>query len=165
MLPTTGSPLLALFSLAMVPKLISSGMLFANAAAATKSPTEVDVVVVGGGYSGLTSGYEVHKAGLKTVVLEASGRIGGRSRSLKLDNGGIIELGATWINNQTQPEVFKMTQDFGLDTAEQPTNGLSVFENLDGEIEQTPPEVPINVSKQRTSHYGAVAVAYPGITN
>lgn len=147
MLPTAGSPLWALLSLAIAPKLISSGMLFANAAATAKSPAEVDVVVVGGGYSGLTSGYELHKAGLKTAVLEASGRIGGRSRSHKLDSGGIIELGATWINNKTQPEVFKMTQDFGLDTAEQPTDGLSVFENLDGEIEQTPPEVPINVSQ------------------
>lgn len=42
---------------------------------------EVDVLVVGGGFSGLMAAYECHQAGLRTVVLEARDRIGGRSYS------------------------------------------------------------------------------------
>ncbi|KAG9193451.1 monoamine oxidase [Alternaria panax] len=104
-------------------------------------PTEVDVVVVGGGYSGLMSAYDLHQSGLKTVVLEAKNRIGGKSRSIQLQSGpGIVELGATWINNKTQPEVFKLTQRFGLETLEQYTDGDSIVQGADGSVQRLPQE-------------------------
>lgn len=110
--------------------------------------TEVDVVVVGGGYSGLMSAYDLHQTGLKTVVLEAKSKIGGKSRSFKLQSGpGIVELGATWINNKTQPEVFKLTQEFGLVTLEQYTDGASVVQGADGSVQRIPQEGDTDVSR------------------
>lgn len=92
---------------------------------------EAGVVVIGAGFSGLMAAYQLHQAGLKTVVLEARDRVGGRSRSVKRQSGpGIIELGATWINNVTQPEVYALTQKFGLETSAQYTEGEQVFETL-----------------------------------
>lgn len=109
-------------------------------------PRDVDVVVVGGGFSGLMSAYELQKAGLRTVVLEAKDTIGGRSRSMKRQSGaGIIELGATWINNKTQPVIYGLTQEFGLDLAEQYTDGESVFQGPDGRILKLPPDSLVNV--------------------
>lgn len=99
----------------------------------SSDPIEVDVVVVGGGFSGISAAYDLHKAGLKTVVLEARDRLGGRSRSQKLESGpGVIELGATWINNVTQPAVFALTEKFGLEIIEQYTDGAEVFQDVDG---------------------------------
>lgn len=110
-------------------------------------PIEVDVVVVGGGFSGLTSVYELHKAGLRTVVLEAKDRLGGRSRPVKRRSGdGIIELGAGWIDNHTQPEVFALTQEFGLDTLEQYNEGFSLYEGIDGRVIELEAEPTVNVS-------------------
>ena len=101
----------------------------------SKTPDQVDVVIVGGGFSGLSSAYMLEKAGLKTVVLEARDSLGGRSRSHRLDNGpGLVELGATWINNKTQPAVFALTEEFGLETIEQYDDGDSVREGIDETI-------------------------------
>ena len=97
--------------------------------------TDVDVVVVGGGFSGLIAAYDLQQAGFKTVLLEAKDRIGGRSNSVALKSGlGIVELGATWINRTTQPSVYTLAQKFGLQTAEQYTTGLEVFQGLDGQV-------------------------------
>ena len=94
---------------------------------------EVDVLVVGGGLSGLMAAYECHQAGLTTIVLEARNRIGGRSYSSALRSGaGVIELGGTWINKTTQPVIYSLTQKFGLETSEQYTTGAEVFQGLDG---------------------------------
>ncbi|CAH0042585.1 unnamed protein product [Clonostachys rhizophaga] len=110
---------------------------------AIASGTEVDVVVVGGGFSGLKSAYDLQQSGLSTVVLEAKEVIGGRSRSIKRQSGdGIIELGATWINNTTQPRVTALVDKFGLDTAVQYTAGDSVFQGPDGEARRIPPGSP-----------------------
>ena len=97
--------------------------------------TSFDVLVVGGGYSGLMSAYDLHQAGIKTLVLEAKDKIGGKARTQKLRSGpGVIELGATWINNKTQPEVYALTERFGLKTLEQYTEGDSILQGPDGSV-------------------------------
>jgi monoamine oxidase len=92
------------------------------------------------------------QAGLKTVVLEAKEVIGGRSRSITRQSGpGIVELGATWINNITQPKVFALTEMFGLETAEQFTHGDSIVQGEDGRVLRFPPGVPVSVSNIKSS--------------
>lgn len=53
--------------------------------------TEVDVVIVGAGISGLATADELTRAGARVAVLEARPRIGGRLLGAPLD------LGATWF--------------------------------------------------------------------
>lgn len=122
--------------------LISSILLSSQVAAGTcaapprcNAPKNLDAIVVGGGFSGLAAAYKLHQAGLTPLVLEASGRVGGKSRTQKLKSGpGLIELGATWINNVTQPKVFELTEVFGLDTIIQYVEGVEVAQYLDGSI-------------------------------
>lgn len=113
-----------------------------GAASATyaAAPTEVDVVVVGGGFSGLMAAHETQRAGLATVLLEAKHRVGGRSRTQRLRTGGpgaVVEMGATWINKTTQPTVYGLVQRFGLETAEQYTEGYTIFEMGEGRVVRT----------------------------
>ncbi|EXJ68394.1 uncharacterized protein A1O5_08186 [Cladophialophora psammophila CBS 110553] len=107
------------------------------------APAKVDVVVVGGGFSGIQAAWDVQKAGLSCVLLEAKHRIGGRSRSQQLQSGpGIIELGATWINKKTQPKVYATAKRLGLDIVDQYTEGDEVWQFQDGTILRARPGSP-----------------------
>ena len=115
--------------------------------APTTIPTSVDVVVIGAGFSGLQTAYDLHAAGLSCLVLEANGRIGGRSYSYPLRNQpGMVELGATWINKDTQPEVYALTREFGLDVVEQNGEGEVVWEDLQGRVWRQGKDDPVVVS-------------------
>ncbi|GJC88935.1 pseudooxynicotine oxidase [Colletotrichum liriopes] len=97
---------------------------------------EVDVIIVGGGYSGVMAAYEVSQAGHKTLLLEARHRIGGRSQTQALQSAPdkVVELGATWINKITQPFVYALCKEFGLETAEQYTTGDVVRQDYNGTV-------------------------------
>ncbi|MFN8575309.1 MAG: FAD-dependent oxidoreductase [Candidatus Sericytochromatia bacterium] len=60
-----------------------------------------DVIVVGGGLSGLTTAYKLKQAGISCRVLELSPRVGGRARTAKYDNNAIVEAGLAefWETN------------------------------------------------------------------
>ncbi|CAN9384444.1 unnamed protein product, partial [Alternaria alternata] len=104
---------------------------------------EVDVVVIGGGFSGCMAAYDVHKAGLSVMLLEAKHRIGGRSRTQKLRSGpGLVELGATWINKVIQPTVYELTRRFGLDCKDQYLEGDVIWELHDGSFVRASTNLP-----------------------
>jgi monoamine oxidase len=73
------------------------------------------VCVIGGGVAGLTAAYELLKLGHDVVLLEASGRFGGRILTHYFADGTYGELGAMRI-----PEdhgcVLRYIEDFGLPT-------------------------------------------------
>ena len=58
---------------------------------------EVDVVVVGGGVSGLSAALELVSQGLVVKVLEGRERLGGRMFSQE-QGDGLIEYGANWVH-------------------------------------------------------------------
>ena len=53
--------------------------------------TSAPVIVVGAGLAGLTTAYELHKAGVEVLVLEARSRIGGRVETFTYDDGAVAE--------------------------------------------------------------------------
>jgi monoamine oxidase len=57
---------------------------------------DADVIVVGAGLSGLTAARELAARGLRVVVLEASGQVGGRVRSAR-PHGVHVDLGGTFV--------------------------------------------------------------------
>src|SRR5271156_4525527 len=61
------------------------------------SQTDYDVIVVGGGFSGVTAARDCQKNGLRTVLLEAKSRLGGRTFDTQF-RGHHIELGGTWVH-------------------------------------------------------------------
>jgi monoamine oxidase len=102
-----------------------SGQGAAHAAAATSqgaarsaTQTDYDVIVVGGGFSGVTAARDLSKSGHRTLLLEARNRIGGRTFDTHFGEQH-VELGGTWVH-WTQPHVWNEVTRYGLEIKETP---------------------------------------------
>jgi monoamine oxidase len=107
----------------------------------------VDVVIVGAGLSGLQAALDVQKAGLSCVVLEARDRVGGKTLSRPLASGkGLVDLGAAWLNETTQPKIYALAKKYGYETVEQLTKGDGILEDTSGTIWRYPLDALPDVS-------------------
>jgi monoamine oxidase len=72
-----------------------------SAAAAPSGSRQADVVVIGAGFAGLTAARVLAAAGLSVVVLEARGRVGGRTVNQDLAANGfpgrVVEMGGQFV--------------------------------------------------------------------
>lgn len=59
-------------------------------------PTVVDVCVIGAGFAGLAAAHAVKAAGKSVMVLEARDRVGGRTFTIPLKDGGWVDEGGQW---------------------------------------------------------------------
>jgi|LNAP01.1.fsa_nt_gb monoamine oxidase len=73
----------------------------------------VDVVVVGGGLSGLCAARTLSRAGRSAIVLEARDRVGGRTFSHRLGNG-LFDMGGQFVG-PGQDNVKRLADEFGLE--------------------------------------------------
>ncbi|GLY27886.1 NAD(P)/FAD-dependent oxidoreductase [Kineosporia sp. NBRC 101731] len=92
--------------------------------------TDVDVVVVGAGVTGLTAATRLAKAGRSVVVLEARMRIGGRLWTDTID-GVRLELGGQWVSPD-QSALLETLDELGLKTFTRYREGRSVYVGRDG---------------------------------
>lgn len=76
------------------------------------SPEHADVVIIGGGISGLNSAVLLQRRGMKVIVLEANNRVGGRIQTIDTSEGK-LELGASQIGNG-YARVISACRHFGL---------------------------------------------------
>jgi monoamine oxidase len=74
-----------------------------------------DVIVVGGGFAGVTAARECALRGRRTLLLEARDRLGGRTWSASW-NGFQIEYGGAWVHWH-QPHTFSELTRAGLPVA------------------------------------------------
>ncbi|KAK5312883.1 hypothetical protein LTR93_011154 [Exophiala xenobiotica] len=113
--------------------------------------TETDVVVVGAGLSGLQAATDVQKAGLSCIVLEAKDRVGGKTQAFKVNSGtGVLDLGAAWINDKTQPRMSGLFQQFGMEPIVQRMAGDEVFRDGTGPCTRNAwPDLPFTDQEQR----------------
>ena len=70
------------------------------------------VAIIGGGITGLTAGFYLHRAGIPVTVYEATGRVGGAIQSLRKD-GYLAEFGPNTIL-ETSPKITQLVNDAGL---------------------------------------------------
>ena len=80
--------------------MLAAGGLTGPAEAATRQgslPRSVDVVVVGGGLSGLVAARRFAGSGRSVLVLEARDRVGGRILNHTLRAGAVIESGGAFV--------------------------------------------------------------------
>ncbi|EGU89422.1 hypothetical protein FOXB_00046 [Fusarium oxysporum f. sp. conglutinans Fo5176] len=108
------------------------------------------VVIVGAGLSGLRAAREVHNAGPSYIVLEAMDRVGGKTLSVQASDGnGVVDLGASWINDTSQSEIYKLAKEFGFDLVEQRTEGNSLYRDEMGQVHCIPFEMPAKLEPEQ----------------
>jgi monoamine oxidase len=59
---------------------------------------QTQVVIIGGGFSGISAAKELYESGVDFILLEGSDRIGGRVQHKKIA-GTVVEQGANWIHS------------------------------------------------------------------
>lgn len=79
-------------------------------------PDGADVIVVGGGFAGLTAAREVTRAGRTALIVEATDRLGGRTWTTERF-GTYVELGGTDVH-WLQPHVWSEVSRYGLEIEE-----------------------------------------------
>jgi len=92
---------------------------------------ERSVIIVGAGIAGLTAGYELQKAGLDVLVLEARNYAGGRMATVDWE-GHRIDIGAKFVTTSDQ-SLLGVVEEMGLaDQLVRDESGLDITIYRDG---------------------------------
>ena len=78
------------------------------------TPSDVDVVVVGAGLSGLMAARQLRKEGLNVHILEARTRTGGRMIRQTTRTGAVIDLGGQW-GGETHHRFETLVNELGIE--------------------------------------------------
>jgi monoamine oxidase len=131
--------------------IIKSGAATAAAGAIAAAPAQakhtrprkkVDVVVVGAGLAGLQAARKVAAAGKSVVVMEASGRVGGRTLNDDIGGGKVADMGGTFIG-PTQDHIAAVVNELGIGTFPTYNTGDNVFIRSDGRRETFASNTPV----------------------
>jgi len=96
---------------------VSPTLLAASSKAAiTVTDNRYDVIVIGGGFAGVTAARDISMRGHRALILEARPRLGGRTFTSRFA-GHDIDLGGTWFGN-SQPFIWAEKMRYGLELAE-----------------------------------------------
>ena len=96
--------------------------------------------IVGAGLSGLTTAYRLAQAGIKSIIFEASNRIGGRVWTEKFPNGQTYELGGQYIDSN-HSDIIELINELGLELGT--TNTSSCLTDKYLVIDYDEPDCPL----------------------
>lgn len=98
------------------------------------------VIVIGGGFCGVTAARELRGRGHKVVLLEARNRLGGRTFTADFA-GEPADLGGTWVH-WLQPHVWSEIQRYGMKLKETPGAVAEDIVYLDTKADATRRKLP-----------------------
>ena len=85
--------------------------------AETESTEAYDVVVIGGGFAGVTAARDASWRGHKTLLLEARPRLGGRTFTSSFGGHDDVDLGGKWLG-WSQPHVWSEVMRYDVEIGE-----------------------------------------------
>ncbi|XP_057574900.1 amine oxidase [flavin-containing] A [Hippopotamus amphibius kiboko] len=74
-----------------------------------------DVVVIGGGISGLSAAKLLAEHGINVLVLEARDRVGGRTYTVRNEHVNYVDVGGAYVG-PTQNRILRLSKELGLET-------------------------------------------------
>lgn len=111
----------------------------------TRNKNEFDVIVVGGGFAGVTAARDISLSGANTLLLEARPRLGGRTFTTKFA-GHEMDMGGTWFG-WGQPNIWSEKSKYNLPIIESAAVKATYFiwydngKRKEGSAEEYWPEV------------------------
>ncbi|XP_018428122.1 PREDICTED: amine oxidase [flavin-containing] A-like [Nanorana parkeri] len=81
-----------------------------------------DVIVIGGGISGLSAAKLLKESGVNVVVLEAQNRVGGRTHTIRNKEVQYVDVGGAYVG-PTQNRLLRMAKELGVQTYKVYLNG------------------------------------------
>lgn len=85
------------------------------------------IVIIGAGLSGLVAGYQLKKANISFIILEARNRVGGRIYTKNSEKNTPVEMGATWFWEQ-HTNLKSLLEELRISHFEQYMTGTSFFQ-------------------------------------
>lgn len=102
---------------------------------------ESDVLIIGGGLSGLSLAYFLRDSGLNIHIIEGRDRLGGRIETITTSDGCPIEMGATWLGNQ-HTTLLSLLSELDIATFNQKIGKQAIYEAISSSppyLAQLPP--------------------------
>ncbi|QXA09010.1 FAD-dependent oxidoreductase [Acinetobacter pittii] len=94
-------------------------------------------IIIGGGISGLYAAYLLEQRGITDYLLiEANDVLGGRLKSMRINEEDAFDLGATWFWPNEQTQLSNVIHDFGLTTFDQYQMGEMLIERSQSRLPQ-----------------------------
>ncbi|MCI4651684.1 NAD(P)/FAD-dependent oxidoreductase [Phaeodactylibacter sp.] len=109
---------------------------------------KADVLIIGGGLTGLTLNYLLRKAGYAALILEARDRLGGRIWTKTTTEGVNIDMGATWLGHK-HTHLVELLQKLNLPVFQQHLGAKALFEQHQQGTAQFIPLPPNNEPSYR----------------
>jgi monoamine oxidase len=103
---------------------------------------QTDILIIGGGLSGLIATWQLRYAGKNASVMEARTRFGGRILTMRGDDGADCDLGPSWFW-PGQPLVASLLNHFNIPSYEQFSDGAVLLQEMDGRIDRTTASSPM----------------------
>ena len=108
---------------------------------------QTDILIIGGGLSGLIATWQLRYAGKNASLLEARTRFGGRILTTRGDDGADCDLGPSWFW-PGQPLVASLLNHFNIPSYEQFANGAVLLQEMDGRIGRVAASSPMAGSRR-----------------
>jgi monoamine oxidase len=95
-----------------------------------------NILIIGGGLTGLTLAYLLNKRGQRVTILEAKNRLGGRIYTTPVDKGTPIDMGATWLGKKHE-YLVRLLDELNIEIFEQRLGQQAIYEP----ISTSPPQL------------------------